>query len=566
MLDSPPCSLLGWFLLRAYRSPERTVLRLPSAGGYYERSWGEWAEQVFRATAALEAWGVRPGDRVAQLSENRDEWLTVDLAIQAAGAVHVPLHSQLPAAQAAREILHSGARYALVSSVEQARKLAPLARRSSAADPTLRLAIYDAPPPGEWLDGGGEPDVEPSSWGAASGAADGRRGERLVERAAADNAPDRILKILYTSGTTGDPKGVQLTAGNLLSNAVALADVYGDRPDECKLNFLPLSHVFAQTNDFYSTLVAGCELGLARSRDTLLDDCRQVRPTLLNGVPSVYERIWNRLVEAGAADRPGTLRELLGGRIELCNAGGAPLSERLYDAYGRHGVRLLQGYGLTETSPVICVSTPAADRRGCVGRPIAGVEVRIAEDGEVLTRGPHVTPGYYRDAAATAEAIRDGWFATGDLGRLEDGFLRITGRKKELIVLANGKKVSPTQVETALRNDPLVVQAVVVGEGRTSLAALVTLDPNLVAAERPPESAPDRQNWLSSRLAGVQADLAPWEQVRRWIELDRPLTVEAGELTAKLSVRRAIVEARYAERIAAAYAARETPVDPADRA
>jgi len=561
-------SLLEWFLHRSETTPDRTVLWIPEGDGYRTLNWSQWRADVLRGAAALAGWGVRPGDQVVQLSENRYEWLVADLALQCVQAIHVPLHAPLSARQIAHEIKHSGASFVLASTSEQLAKLQSLLNnddgQTARPSGSLRVWSYDRCP---FASRPFAEQVGLSCWADELNGADESLGDRLARQAVAAARPDHLLKILYTSGTTGQSKGVLLTQGNLLFNAQALAYAYGARPHERKLNFLALSHVFAQTNDFYSTLVAGCELALARSRETVLDDCQSCRPTLINGVPSFYQRVVRTLREAQREHATGALRQLLGGRLELCNAGGAPLPDPLHEYFYSQGIPLLQGYGLTETSPVISVSTPSADRRGCVGRPLTGVEVQIAADGEILTRGPHVSPGYFHDDEATSAALRDGWFHTGDLGEQDaDGFLRITGRKKEMIVLANGRKVPPLAIEAALLADPLFQQAIVLGDGRNHLVALVRLD----AAERacresrevarsesdPQVPASDSggqecesaaRQFVFERIRRALMDRAPWEQIQAFYLLPEPLSIERGELTAKLSLRRDVIARRYAQ-------------------
>ena len=316
--------------------------------------------------------------------------------------------------------------------------------------------------------------------------------------------PDDLATILYTSGTTGEPKGVMLTHGNLASNAMASLSLFDSQPGDLRLCWLPLSHIFARTSDLYSWLAGRSQMALAESREQILANCQALRPTVLCGVPYFFDKVRRYLeaelfapkgtvpfsaasintADSGKGDSPrpdgqapGKLIELLGGRMRFCTSGGAALPDATAEFFWQHGVKLVQGYGLTESSPVITVSPPSANRIGSVGQAIPGVEVRIAADGEILTRGPHVMRGYWNRPADTAAAIEGGWLHTGDLGRLDaDGYLWITGRKKELIVTAGGKNIAPVQLESLLTEDPLIAQAVVIGEGRNYLAALIVPD------------------------------------------------------------------------------------------
>jgi long-chain acyl-CoA synthetase len=324
-----------------------------------------------------------------------------------------------------------------------------------------------------------------------------------------------------------------------------------------------LSHIFARTCDLYTWLPAGLQLCLARSRDTVLDDCQWAQPTVLSGVPYFFDRVARVLREQGLDRQPDGLRRLLGGRIKFCGSGGAALPDHLFDLYQRFGVPILQGYGLTESSPVISVSRPDAFRRGASGQALTGVEVRIAEDGEIVTRGPHVMQGYWRDEAATADVVVDGWLHTGDLGRIdEDGFVYITGRKKELIVTAAGKNVAPVLLESLLTEDPLIDQALVVGDGRNYLAALIVPNWDAVRAELPELAAAGPaelrgsaevvalfQRQIDQRLACVSYH----EQVRKFTLLTRPFLLEQHEMTPKLSLRRPIIHEHFRAEIEGMY-------------
>ncbi len=566
-----PRHLVDLLDLRLRQSGDEVALHVSRGGPYTPRTWKELGSDVAKVADGLFQLGVRPGEHVAHLAENRYEWLITDLALHACQAVHVPIHAPLTAAQVGYQIRHSGARTAIVSTAQQASKLAAIwpSSGSKPAGPEDRLAhvvTYDrvdvAQRPGDagvqwhafndWLPG---PPVDMST--------------QLQRLEAARSALhwESPATILYTSGTTGEPKGVVLTHGNLTSNAVATVEAFGMQTSDLRLSFLPLSHIFARTCDLYTWLVTGCQLALAQSRETVLADCQAVGPTVLSGVPYFFELARRALFAQGLAEDPHGLRKLFGGNMKWCCSGGAALPEHLYDFYLERGLPILQGYGLTETSPVISLSAPDAVKRGASGRPIAGVEVVIAADGEVLTRGPHVMAGYYQDAASTEEALRDGWFHTGDYGRIDpQGFLWITGRKKELIVTAAGKNVAPVLLESLLTDDPLIDQALVVGDDRRFLTALIVPNMRLLrealAAEpsthealtderllADPRSVQLVQQHVESRLA----DLSHHEQVRRITLLLRPFTIESGEMTPKLSLRRKVIQAHYEREIEAMY-------------
>lgn len=519
-------------------------------GVFHEITWRQLQISVDAVVAVLIKQGVQPGDRVAQLSENRFEWVLVDFACALLQAVHVPLHASLAAAQVAEQIVHSGARVMTVSTREQALKLASVAEHLPGE---LRVIGYSDCDDilGLWWRGQLTDLCQQTIPGESF---------EIVRDYSQSIRPETLATILYTSGTTGEPKGVMLTHGNLTSNAQASVAAFGDHPDERKLNFLPLSHIFARTCDLYGWVVRGGELLLASSREKLLEEIGFFHPTVLNGVPYFYERLYRTLCDKQLDQTPGVLRKMLGGEIRFCNSGGAALPPHVFDFYQTQGVPLLEGYGLSESSPVITLSTVEHDRRGSCGRAVPGVEVRIADDGEILTRGPHVMQGYWQNEAATHEAIVEGWLHTGDIGRLDDeGYLFITGRKKELLVLSSGKNIAPVHLEALLTADTLIAQAMVVGDGQGCVAALIV--PNLQHAEivalgpSPGEAALRAlfREHIDAALRGVSHH----EQVRRFVLITQPFSIERGEMTAKLSLRRAVIAEHYADEIAAMYTASE---------
>jgi long-chain acyl-CoA synthetase len=364
---------------------------------------------------------------------------------------------------------------------------------------------------------------------------------------------------MYTSGTTGSPKGVMLTHGNLLSNALATLENQPYPPESLVLNWLPYSHIYARTVDHYAPLVGGITVALAVSAETLVENLAEVPPTHFSSVPRFYEKVLAAVASDDAAVTAKRLKHVFGPRIEVLSSGGAPLPVPIAKAYTEAGLPLFQGYGLTETSPVISFNTRKHNKIGTVGRAIPGVEVRIGPDGEVLTRGPHVMKGYWNNAAATEETIRDGWLHTGDLGSLdEEGYLSITGRKKELMVLSNGKKIVPSHLEGLLVTDPCIDQAVVCGEGRNFLTALLVphwgnvraaLGRDLPGREEDWARAPEVIALLGQRCKGALRDLSRTEQIKKFLVLPRPFSVEAEELTVSLKLRRNVVVQRYGPRL-----------------
>jgi long-chain acyl-CoA synthetase len=544
--------------LQAERLGPRPALRFKRHGLFADLSWTDYHAAVRACAAALVEAGIRPGDRVAVLSENRPEWLIADLGILAAGGVNVPPHAPLTGPQVAYQLAATGVRFLFISNRSQRDRLRP----HFAELPTLETIVVFDRDPGRTEMNARRPCLV--SWTAFL-----QRGRRALARLAPELArreaalgPDDLATIMYTSGTTADPKGVMLTHGNLLSNALASLEAEPTPGTAVQLGWLPVSHIFARTMDHYRTQAAGVVLALAESAEAVPADLKQVRPTHMNSVPRFYEKVLAACTAPEPAETGRRLRNFFGSRMEHLCSGGAPLSAPVAEAYRDAGLPLTEGYGLTESSPVVAFNRRSRPRIGTVGPALPGVEVRIAADGELLTRGPHVMKGYWNDAAATAAALRDGWLYTGDLARIDDdGFLTITGRKKELLVLSNGKKVVPSQVEARLVADPCIDQAAVAGEGRHFLTALLAphwdnvragLRAEGAAVEGSPEVLrhhPTVTAFLRRRVGQALAELAPWEQVKKFVVLAKPFTVADEELTVSLKLRRNVVLSRHAEAI-----------------
>ena len=440
----------------------RVALRYKTQGQYHDLRWADYREQVLAGAAALVQHGIQAGARVGILSENRVEWLVADVAILAAGAVNVPLHAPLSAKQIQFQLDDAEVGWVFVSTLAQFEKIRQIRAQLPRLQGVVRFDNVATPQALTWRG-----FLQHGRSAAAT------LHEELHRREAALK-PDDLATIIYTSGTTGNPKGVMLTQNNLLSNALAFSHVSPYGAEAVFFNWLPFSHIYARTVDIYVTLVMGATLCLAESADTVAANLAETQPTNMSGVPRFYEKVLATVRDDDPAILGKRLRAIFGARIDWLGSGGAPLPVAIAQAYEKAGLLLLQGYGLSESSPVISFNRKAAYKIDSVGRPIPGVEIRIAGDGEVLTRGPHVMKGYWKNPQATAESLVDGWLHTGDLGRLdEDGFLSITGRKKELLVLSNGKKVVPPVIEGILLADPCIDQVVVCGEGRNFLSALV---------------------------------------------------------------------------------------------
>jgi long-chain acyl-CoA synthetase len=526
------------------RQGDQPALGVITQGMLVWRSWSELGAQVAQTAEALNARGVAPGDRVAQLSPNCEGWIIADLAIQQIGAIHVPLHAALASAQAAAQISHASARLLLVDNAEAA------ARLRSAVSEEVEIATHV-----ELL-----LDPPPSKGGARGGIP-----EASITASPSPSTPDSLATILYTSGTTGVPRGVMLTQRNLVSNAVGVTDAVAAIADEIRLCFLPLSHIYARTCDFYSWIYRGTQLVLAESRDTILRDCQLAKPTVINAVPYFYQKVADSLRNREQPAHAATLRQAFGGAVKRCYCGGAGIAPEVEQFFAERELPILCGYGLTEAAPVVTASTFENYAAGTVGRPLPNLEVQLAADGELLVRGPNVMQGYWYDDAATAAAIQDGWLHTGDLAAWsESGNLRIVGRKKEMIVLATGNKVAPTQVEQLLTGSPWIEQCCVVGDGRKCLAVLIVPNPELLRQEirrrrllvwsrRRALTHPKIIALYRQEIDRCLAAAASFEQVGPFVLLGRGFSLEAGELTPKLSLCRRVIEQAFSREIEKLY-------------
>jgi long-chain acyl-CoA synthetase len=536
---------------QAERLGPRPALRSKRYGIWHDFTWERYRAETVAAAAALIEAGVGPGDRVGMVAENSIDWLIADMAILTAGAINVPPHAPLTARQILFQLADAEVNFLLVSNRAQLDKI----RQIRSQLPPLRgIVLFDS------TAAAGHDDLVPWQTFRQRGRQALPRLEGEISRREAALGPDDLATIMYTSGTTGNPKGVMLTHGNLLSNVRATLDRSGQRPGDVVLSWLPYTHIYARTVDHYCNLATGVLLCVAESAETLVQDLADVQPTHMASVPRFYEKVLTMAADPDPEVVARRLRDIFGPRVNWLSSGGAPLPLPVARPYVDAGILLLQGYGLTETSPVISFNAKEAYKLETVGRPLPGVEVKIGPDGEVLTRGPHVMKGYWKNPAATAETIRDGWLHTGDLGELDaDGFLKITGRKKELLVLSNGKKVVPAYLEGLLQGDPCIDQAVVCGEGRNFLTALIVPHWSNVRAALAAEgtkldgvieeATPPVMELLQSRIQAALVDVSSAEQVRKIIVVPQPFSVAADELTVSLKLRRNVVLAKYARQL-----------------
>jgi long-chain acyl-CoA synthetase len=576
-------NLLELFARTASRRPSAPWLWAKRGGAYQPWSWQRVAGEVHLLARALRAKGVAPGDRVLLVAENRPEWAIADLAIMAAGAITVPAYTTNTTETHAYLLSHSEAVAALVSTDRLAARLWP----ALAGAPALKLVVSMEP-----LSAVAQLSVPVLAWAEALAL-----GEQIAAPSAdpaATLSRDDLACFIYTSGTGGNPKGVMLTHGNILANvagAHAVLETLGLGDDEVFLSFLPLSHAYEHTGGQFLPMAVGAQIYYADGLDALASNFLEVRPTIVACVPRLYEvmrqrmlrmtarqprlkaKLFAKAVDLGskAYERPKTMslaerafnrlldklvrdavRARFGGRIKALVSGGAPLNYDVGLFFMALGVPLFQGYGLTECAPVISVNGPGQMKLHTVGRPIPGMKVRIAEDGEILVRGPSVMRGYWRDEAGTSHVLRDGWLHTGDVGVFdEDGFLQITDRKKDIIVNSGGDNVAPQRVEGVLALQPEIAQVIVYGDGRPHLVALIVPDADFTKAyARQHRLKPDLvelvqqkdfERAIGEAVARANESLSVIERVRHFRLLPEPFTIEKGTMTPTLKLRRQLI-------------------------
>ena len=581
------------------RYPKAALLRWCRPGGFDVYSSGTFFETVRDLSLGLTSLGVGSGDRVAVLSESRPEWVIADLAILTGGAVTVPIYPNIPAAQVGYILRDAGARAVIAADDVQAAKV----REVWPSLTDLRTVIVvdaDAGAPH------GDRELAFENVRAA-----GHRRlmtenglAREYKEAAAAIASNQLATIIYTSGTTGDPKGVMLTHDAIVANVLDVDTAISVFEEDEALSFLPLCHALERVV-VYLYLLNGVTVTFAESLDTVARDLQRVKPTLMTGVPRVYEKLYARILEnvarapairraivnwalgvghacvaaelAGCRPSPflrlrqrladrlifSKIRERTGGRLRFVVSGGAPLSTTVAEFLFAIGIPVIEGYGLTETAPVLTVNPHDAPRLGTVGRALPRVELKIADDGEILARGPNVMQGYCGKPDATAEALKDGWFHTGDIGRLDDdGYLMITDRKKELLVTAGGKNVAPQPVEQELKRHPLVAEAMLIGDRRPFISALILPDFSALTTKFGEPSEGDREALVQRSdvralfgeiVDSVNRQLPRYEQMRKFALLPVELSAETGELTPTLKIKRRVVEKKWQDVIDGLY-------------
>ncbi len=581
-------------VVKQFGHESRPVLMHKVDGAYKGISYRELSAMVERCSIGFSSLGMRSGDMVALISENRPEWVISDMAMIRLGAVNVPVYPTTTAKQVEYIFNDAGVKFAIVSNQMNLSKVLKVFEDVKSLQKIIVLNDRNLPQDARVIPFS---RIMNSRTGIDADAGDA--GATTPHQ----TMPEDLLTVIYTSGTTGNPKGVMLTHRNMASNIRSAATCLSISPDDTLLSFLPLCHSFERMAGYYTALACGATIAYAESIDTVRENILEIRPTMVASVPRLFERIRHRIMKrvmaqsslkqkffhwaleigkqyeaskrAGGPSLPlavkrgiaaklvyGKLNAQTGGRLRFFVSGGAALPRELGEFFDAMGLPIIEGYGLSESSPVISVNTLDDRRFGTVGKPIPGVEVQIAADGEILARGPNIMKGYWNNPQATSEVIdKEGWLHTGDVGELTvDGYLRITDRKKHLFVSSGGKNIAPQPIENLFLANRYIDQFVLIGDGRMYCTALIVAHFDLLK-ERMRElnvsfasvdelvGKPEVRKIFEEEISTIQKDLPNYERVRKFTLLSNPLTVESGELTPTQKVRRKVVEEKYKDLI-----------------
>lgn len=581
-------SLLHPFLENVRRLKDRPCFRYKQGGSWKTVTWEEAEDKVAALAMGLASLGVGKGDTVVLFSNTRFEWTLLDLAVLSLGAIVVPIYQSSTTEQAKFIIQNSDAKVVCVETRDHHKKIASVIHEL----PLVKNLIL--------IDGRNFGDAMTLNLDQLL--KKGMSGDVLAWKKGIEQiGPADIATYVYTSGTTGNPKGAILTHGNFSAEVSALSAIFGMTERDESIIFLPLAHILARVLQFYQ-LTCGYIQYYAESIEKLIDNIGEVRPHFFVSVPRIFEKVYERVlaqVEAGSPLKKAffswavavgkevsrhiqqgeaipvklvlqrelatwlvfrKLRNRLGGRLKFCVSGGAPLSSEIGEFFHAAGILILEGYGLTETTAAINCNTPQDFKFGSVGKPVAGVEEKVAEDGEILVRGALVFQGYYKNPEGTKEVLsEDGWFKTGDIGEIdESGFLKITDRKKDIIVTASGKNIAPQNIENLIKTVPVISQVMIYGDRKKYLAALVTLNPDEIRKYAQSQKIPFHNykeliknpkiySYVKKAIEEKNRTLASYETVKRFTILDNDFTQETGELTPTLKVKRKFVSQKYKE-------------------
>jgi len=587
-------SLPDMLKTNANRFKDKAAMSIKVDGEWKDISYGEFGDNVRLVAQGLASLGISKGDKVALLSENRPEWGMSDFGIQSTGALVVPVYPTLISKQIEYILQNSGSKIAIVSNAEQLDKITPLFK----SVPELELIVV--------MDDDKSSDEKVITFDELreKGKSYGKSNENWYHESIDNIGQMDVMTIIYTSGTTGEPKGVLLTHNNLLSNIEGVLEVIPLDENDKFLSFLPLSHVFERMGGNFLPYYIGATVAFAESIEKVADNMGEVHPTVMTSVPRLYEKMhtkinvaveagppikrklfrWafkvgNELQEATKSGKVGIglkirhgiaakivfskIKTRLGGKLRFFISGGAPLSKEIGEFFSYAGIIIIEGYGLTETSPVITAGRLGSIVYGTVGLPLNNVELKIAKDGEILSRGPHIMAGYYDNEEATKEVIdEEGWFHTGDIGELDEaGRLRITDRKKNILVTAGGKNIAPAPIECLLILSPLIEQVLLIGDRRKFISALIVPDfinlPSAVGEENSSNEelvkSPAVLKIIEEEIERHSVDLSNFEKVKQFILLPRLLTIEEGEITPSLKIKRKVVLEKFAGQIDAMY-------------
>jgi long-chain acyl-CoA synthetase len=591
---SEPRNVIELFLDRVRAQGDAGALRYKKDGRWISISWNEWAAEVKRLARAFVKLGLQPRQTVTLAAKNRHEWVTVDLAVQMAGGVLVPIYPTLTAEEAQYITSNCQARFAVVEDLGQ---LAKLLAKPGATPTVERIVVID----------GESADPRALSYEQFRRAGEGVEDAALLDRYQ-HIGPGDIATFVYTSGTTGQPKGAMLTHANILFVSEAVLKMFDITPADVVLSYLPLSHVYERCGGFYVAMRAGIEVNFAESMEKMPANLLEVRPTILCSVPRVLEKVYEAISAKTAAASPTAkklfnwalavgrqaapyrlekkplppllalkhrlakalvydkIADRFGGRVRVLAVAGAPMSREIAEFFYHLNLLTLEGYGMTECAAPATLNTLEKHRFGTVGRALPGLDIKIADDGEILLHGPSVFAGYFNLPEASADALEGGWLHTGDIGELDpDGMLRITDRKKDLIVTSGGKNVAPQKIENMLIVDPYIAQAVVIGDKRKFLTALIVPAMETLAqfAKERGFTLPDRAaiagcepvvELIRERVAAVNRQLPSFETIKDFRLLDHDLTQETGELTPTLKVKRKVVRDKFRDFIEQMYA------------
>ncbi len=587
-----------WRLCGRFAGEQRPLFLHKIDDTYRGLTYGDVLSRVESFAYGLVTLGIRKGDRVAIIAENRPEWAISDLAIASLGAVDVPIYPTMTAKQIEFIFKDATVKVAIVSNQFQLNKIMRVYPEVDALEKIILIAEKGPIP---------EPDTLSFSAVMELGKAHRKEQPGFLASSVASISPNDLLTLIYTSGTTGNPKGVMLTHNNLVSNIKAAAEVIDFGPSDIMLSFLPLSHSFERMAGYYTGMACGATIAYAESVETVRDNMLEVRPTIVTTVPRLFERIHSRVMKQMDASSPlkkkifhwairvgrayaeakkqnrtgfglrlrhaiadrlvyGKLRERTGGNMRFFVSGGAALGKEFGEFFEAVGLTILEGYGLTESSPVISVNRLGDHKFGSVGQPIPGVEVTIAADGEILARGPNIMKGYWNNPEATSQAVdREGWLHTGDIGFLDpDGFIHITDRKKHLFVSSGGKNIAPQPIENLFLSSRYIEQFMLIGDRRMFLTALIVPDFEALreyadarniryASNADLARDPLVNELMDKEINKMQQDLANYERVRRFTLLEKQFSIEEGELTPTQKIRRKVIEERYSHIIESMY-------------